>query len=241
MKKKIGFIGCPPEDILKKYFDEELIDIDDTFSGVEKISATILPSTTCSIVKRIVDNALSLKLDKIIFDEGYGKCDEARAAGDILSDLLDIEIIKTRNNNTNAKGTAISDSTLAPLEKAELIVSSLSKKITIPPIVYEKKPPAAVWGVPASDFNIYSLFPEGTKILGWFRCLENRTPADHKLENYVMPNVPTVFLSQSFCHKNIQAKYLARKHKGLYVDIEGKMTHSVRAKIEAFLEFKVKK
>ncbi len=238
MKRKIGFVGCPPEETLRKFFSDDLIDLDATFSGVARKSFEILPSTTCSIVKRIVDNALSLELDLIIFDDGYGKCDEARAAADVITSLINTKIVRTRNSNTAAKGTPVCDSDMNPLDKAEMIVSSLTRPLSDLKIKQESNPPAALWGVPASDFAIYRLFPKGTKLLGWFRCLENRTPADHDLERFVDPGLPTVFLSQSFCHKNILARHLALKYNGLHVDIEGNITNSIKAKIEAFLEFR---
>ncbi len=197
-----------------------------------------MPANVCAIIKRIVDNALSLELDAIVFDEGYGKCDHARAAAAVCQEHLDIPIVRTRNDDHTDHGTAICDSRLPVIEKAELILDNLIK-----PEPFEgprlAKPPAALWGVPASDFELYNLFPDGTRLLGWFRCLENRTPANTALELEVDPNVPTVFFAQTFCHKNILAKELARKHSGLYVDMDGAITASVRAKVETFLRFNV--
>ena len=53
------------------------------------------------------------------------------------------------------------------------------------------------------------------------------------------PEVPTVFFAQSFCHKNVMAKHLAEKYGGLYFDLDGRVTRSIRAKVEAFLRFRV--
>jgi hypothetical protein len=75
--------------------------------------------------------------------------------------------------------------------------------------------------------------------LGWFRCLENRTPALEKLELEVTTGVPTVFFAQTFCHKNIMARHLATTHDGLDVDADGVISSSVRAKVEAFLKFNI--
>ena len=72
-------------------------------------------------------------------------------------------------------------------------------------------------------------------MLGWLRCFENRTPADLNLECLVPAGVPTVFFAQTFCSKNILARHLARRHNGLYVDSDGTLSRSERAKIEAFL------
>lgn len=236
----IGFAGCPPEDRLRKHKNVRLMDLDNHYEGVEKVSETLLPANTCTIIKRILDNALGLYPDLVIIDEGYGKCHHAGAVADILTGIMDIPVIKTRNDNTVGTGTPLCDSDLPPRSKAELILDGLTGSPSPPDFGTPASPPAAVWGVPASDFRLYDLFPDGTRLLGWFRCLENRTPADRDMELYVEPDVPTVFFAQSFCHKNITAKDLARGYAGLYVDIDGSMSNSVRAKIEAFLEFKVK-
>lgn len=49
-------------------------------------------------------------------------------------------------------------------------------------------------------------------------------------------NIPTVFFAQTFCAKMQLAKYLAKKHDGLYVDVDDKASNSVKAKIEAFIK-----
>jgi hypothetical protein len=102
----------------------------------------------------------------------------------------------------------------------------------------EPIPSAAIWGVPAADFSLYELLPDGSQILGWTRCLENRTPAEWKLETYVPDGRPTIFFAQTFCPKNVIAQHLARRHNGLYVDADGVLSQSVKAKIEAFLRFR---
>ena len=65
--------------------------------------------------------------------------------------------------------------------------------------------------------------------------MERDTPADLETEVYVPGGVPTVFFAQAFCQKNVLARFLARKHRGLYVEVDEKMTRAVRAKVEAFL------
>jgi hypothetical protein len=156
----------------------------------------------------------------------------------ILEDRLDIPVLRTRNDNLKGRGTPLCDSNLPLLKKAERILDGLTDT-THPPDLEPVVPPAALWGVPASDFELYKLFPDKTRLIGWFRCLENRTPADESLELSVDPDVPTVFFSQAFCHKNILAKHLAARYNGLYVDMDGTLTASVRAKVETFLRFNV--
>ncbi|MFB3883030.1 MAG: hypothetical protein ACE149_17320 [Armatimonadota bacterium] len=238
-RKRIGFAGCPPEEVLAPLRAEELIDLDNLVEGVEHRSESLLPRTTCRIIRRILDNALALDLDEIVIDEGYGKCDAARGLADVLEKMLHIPVIRTHNDNRAGAGTLISDSDLPLIRKIELILDGLVRPDAgahgYAPL---PKPPAAIWGVPSADFAVYSLFPDGTQVLGWTRCLENRTPADWEIETYVPKGVPTVFFAQTFCPKNIVAAHLARQHNGLHVDIDGALSQPVRAKIEAFLRFR---
>jgi len=236
-KRRIGFAGCPPEEVLAPRRAEGLIDLDNLVEGVEHRSESLLPRTTCRIIRRILDNALALDLEEIVIDEGYGKCDTARGLADVLEELLDIPIIRTQNENRVGAGTPISDSDLPPVRKIELILDGLVRPQQ-PDLRPEPRPRAAIWGVPAADFSIYRLFPDGTRVLGWTRCLENRTPADWELEMHVPESVPTVFFAQTFCPKNVAAAHLARKHDGLHVDVDGVLSQPVRAKIEAFLRFR---
>jgi hypothetical protein len=246
-KRRIGFAGCPPEEVLAARRCEELIDLDNLVEGVEHRSESLLPRTTCRIIRRILDNALALDLDEVVIDEGYGKCDTARGLADVLEELLDIPITRTQNESRVGAGTPISDSDLPLVRKIELILDGLARptvgahgpsatlRVNHAPIGH---PPAAIWGVPAADFAIYELFPDGTQVLGWTRCLENRTPADWELETWVPNGLPTVFFAQTFCPKNVVAAHLARKHNGLHVDVDGVLSQPVRAKIEAFLRFR---
>ncbi len=240
---RIGFVGCPPEEqfsiLRERYGTIEWIDLDNASAQIEPASSPVLPANVCAIVKRVIDNALGLRLDAILFDEGYGKCDHARAAGRLLADKVSVPVIRTRNDNRHGRGTPLSDSALPLCDKAERILAELTDEGP-PPDFPACTPPMALWGVPAADFEIYRLFPDGTRLLGWFRCLENRTPANEQLELEVDPRVPTVFFAQTFCHKNILAKDLARRFNGLYVDMDGILTQSTRAKIETFLRFNVR-
>jgi hypothetical protein len=239
---RVGFVGCPSEPsfeaVRKRFACIEWVDLDNQHKQSARHSAELLPQNVCAIIKRIVDNSLSLDLQAILFDQGFGKCDNARAVAALLEDRLDIPVLRTRNENREGRGTPLCDSNLPLLAKAEKILDGLTDT-TPPPDLDPVDPPAALWGVPASDFDLYKLFPDGTRLIGWFRCLENRTPADESLELSVDPEVPTVFFSQAFCHKNILAKNLAAQYNGLYVDMDGTLTSSIRAKVETFLRFNV--
>jgi len=236
-KLTIGFVGCPPEEVLASARQHHLIDLDNLIEGVLSRSESILPRTTCRIIRRVLDNALGLDLDEIVIDEGHGKCDAARGLAQVLSELLPIPVARTQNENRIGAGTPIADSDLPLVEKMELILDGLVRPqgLDLRP---EPKPRAAVWGVPAADFSIYELFPEGTQVLGWTRCLENRTPADWELEMYVPVGRHTVFFAQTFCPKVVIAQHLARRYDGLCVDADGVLSQPVRAKIEAFLRFR---
>lgn len=236
-KKLVGFVGLPSEDVLSQYADYELVDLDNSYPDVPAAAGQFLPANTCHIIKRVVSNALSLPLHAVIFDDSPGKCDMARMVAGLIKDKISAQVIIAPNKNLKGRGVPICDSTLEPVEKAQRILDGLTGPVKMDDVVYEPNPPAAVWGVPAADLDLYRLFPKGTRLLGWFRCLENRTPADEDLELEVFEDIPTVFFAQTFCHKNILAKHLAEKYSGLYVDADGVLTGAVKAKIEAFLKF----
>ncbi len=231
-------MGCPPEEVLAPRRAEDLIDLDNSIEGVAPRSESLVPRTTCRIIRRILDNALALDLDEIVIDEGYGKCDAARGLAEVLEQALDVPVVRTQNENRAGEGTPICDSDLPLLRKMELILEGLTAPRGDLELTPEPNPRAAIWGVPAADFSIYELFPDGTQVLGWTRCLENRTPADWGLEMYVPEGVPTVFLTQTFCAKNIVAQHLARRYGGLHADVDGVLSQPVRAKVEAFLRFR---
>jgi hypothetical protein len=239
---RVGFVGCPSREgfqAVRRRFDRvSWVDLDNLHPEAKGWSAQVMPANVCAIIKRIVDNALSLDLDAILFDEGYGKCDHARAAATLIEERIPVPLLRTRNTDLEGRGTPLCDSGLPVIEKAERILSGLVDPDP-PPDLAPVDPPVAIWGVPTSDFEFYRLFPVGARLIGWFRCLENRTPANEALELAVDPDVPTVFFAQTFCHKNILAKELAARHGGLYVDMDGTVTASVRAKVETFLRFHV--
>ena len=237
-RRRIGFVGLPPEEVLAPRRSEELIDLDNVIAGVAHESESALPRTTCHIIRRVLDNARALHLDEIVIEVGAGKCDSARWLATVLEEKLSIPITRTENNNRVGAGTPICDSDLPLKKKFEMILDGIvNPHVGAQHAVPLQKPKVAFWGVPAADFSIYELFPDGTQIAGWTRCLENRTPADEALEQWVPEGVSTVFFAQNFCAKAILAQHLARQYNGLFVDIDGVLARPVRAKIEAFLRF----
>jgi hypothetical protein len=239
--KIIGFIGCPPEEVMARYRGRgKLVDLDNRYPGVSLDTARrLLPETTCSIIKRILANTLALRPEVIVFDDGYSKCDNARFLGELLGTAApEIELVRTQNDAREPHGTPVCDSTLPLAAKVGLILDDIVSPVDKSRVTFCAHPPAAFWGVPCADDAVYELFPDGTQILGWIRCFENRTPADLELECWVPEDVPTVFFAQTFCSKNILAMHLAKQHNGLYVDSDGTLSRSERAKIEAFLHFR---
>lgn len=231
---KVGFVGYPPDEIMRKYRSEELIDLDNDLGRVEEKSDLYLPKISCSVIKRIFNNALALRPQRIIFDVGEGKCDSGRFLSWILREHFDMDIVETRNQNRKGRGTVICDSRLPLRRKFDLILNNVVESKGYK-LEKEPRPRAGFWSVPCWDARIFDLFPDGTRIFGWTRCFENGTPADLELECYIDKDIPMVFYAQTFCSKNLLAKNLARVCGGLYVDCDGRLTASVKAQIEAFL------
>jgi len=246
MKDTIGFWGYPDPVIIKKYKtlypNARFLDLDIEF-GVPRVN--ILPDNYCSIIKNIFDNAFYYKnnLIKILAPVGKDKCDSAFFAVSLLKDFgFDIEIC---SNETFEPLSAIFGPLNTPISKSNLPLREKIEKITANIIdekdysyLTEAKPAFGFWGVPPNDLSVLELFPDNTRVFGWCLCVEAGRPADIELEMQVDPTLPTVFFAQTFCAKNQLAKYLAAKYEGLYIDIDGHATNSVRAKIEAFLRLR---
>ena len=241
-QKVVGYAGYPPVDIINEQRDKGayIIDLDNPIHEAPRFHQKLLPPNTCAIIKRILDNTIYTNPDLLIIDVGYGKCDAARAIANVIKMATNINIITTRNDIDMKYGTSICDSFLSPRQKAELILENLIDGKESIKLAKAESPPVALWGVPPADFNLYDLFPNGTILLGWIRCLENGSPANEELELEILKNIPTVFFAQTFCYKNILAKQLAAKYNGLYIDVDEKLSSSDRAKIGAFLRFNTK-
>ena len=239
MNKIIGIVGVPPLEIIRQINKEQgkIVDLDELQLPLPMNRETHLPQVYCAILRTVLLNAMNLPLDRVYVDVGRGKCDCALHVATVLQDFLTIPVIATRNQDSEGFGYPICRSNLPLKEKLQKItrgVRSCEPSPDCPPSV----PAAGFWGVPPRDFALLSLFPNSTHVYGWTRCMENKTPADIELESYYNPAVPTVFFAQSFCAKTALAKHLAERHpKALYVDCDVNASSSVRAKIEAFLEF----
>jgi hypothetical protein len=238
--KNVGIVGMPPLEIIRQLNADNITihDLDTPMIRADiELTAPYLPKVYCAILRTVVLNALHLHLEAIYIDVGPGKCDCALHVATVLEDMLAIPVIKTRNEDTTGFGNPICRTRMDLVQKFEQItegVKTAEKSAKTPP---ECTPAAGFWGVPPRDFSILELFPATTHIYGWTRCMENKTPADHKLELHYNPEVPTVFYAQSFCAKTALARHLALKHPhGLFLDSDVTAGGSAKAKIQAFLE-----
>jgi hypothetical protein len=242
----VGIVGVPPWNMMESLRKRGAVfaDLDEPLPDFP-VRDIYLPNAYCSILKRAVSNIFSLhqagRLDLVLATVGKCKCDGMRNIASWLEQTTDIPIRKVENSSMKGFGYPISASGLPLTEKMELIVNSVFAPLPAGLKLKKSKPSCGFWGVPPYDFRILELFPDDTHIYGWSRCMENKTPADIELECRVDPGVPTIFFTQSFCQKSAFAFNLAREHGGLYVEVDKKLSHSTKAKIEAFLEFNVRR
>ena len=236
---KIGIVGVPPLEIIRRLVQQqvEIIDLDEPrLKASLDLTEPFIPRVYCAVLRTVVLNGLHLPLARIYIDVGPGKCDCALHVARVLEDLLDIPVIRTRNQDQQGLGTPLCRTRMPLIDKMSAITRGVACPLPAEDVP-ACRPTAGFWGVPPRDFSLLRPFPETTHVYGWTRCMENKTPADLALECYVNPEVPTVFFAQSFCAKNALAKHLARQHPcGLYLDCDATVSASARAKVEAFLE-----
>lgn len=243
MKNIIGFWGYPEPSLIEKYKNLYpnacWVDLDIDFNYPK---TNVLPDAYCSIIKNIFNNAFYLKekFITILAPVGKDKCDSAFFAVQILKEAgfnIETSYFEDVLSLDKLPNTPVSKSNLPLREKIEKITANIveEKDYSYLP---ESKAQFGFWGVPPNDLSILEIFPDSTHVFGWSRCVEAKNPANIELEMMVDENLPTVFFAQTFCAKNQLAKYLAGKHNGLYIDIDGTPTNSVKAKIEAFLRLR---
>ncbi len=239
MKKHIGIVGVPPLAVIEEINrnGDRIIDLDEPqIQAPIDQTASRIPRVYCAILRTVVLNCMHLQLDRVYIDVGPGKCDCALHVAEVLTDMLKVPVIRTRNQDTRAFGYPLCTSRMPLIEKFSRITKGVQSAAPHPagtPCV----PQCGFWGVPPRDFSLLLPFPETTHIFGWTRCMENKTPADLELERAFDPHIPTVFFSQSFCAKSALAKLLADKHpRAIAIDCDVTAGSSTRAKIEAFLE-----
>lgn len=236
---RIGIVGVPPlaviADINRR--GDTIVDLDEpqVTASIDQ-TAPFIPRVYCAILRTVVLNCLHLRLDQVVIDVGPGKCDCALHVSEVLGDLLNIPVIRTRNLDTRAFGHPLCTAQLPLIEKFSRITRGVQSAAPYAP-TRPCRPSCGFWGVPPRDFSLLSPFPNTTHVFGWTRCMENKTPADLELEKVFDAGIPTVFFSQSFCAKSALAKHLAGKHpRAIAIDCDVTPGSSTRAKIEAFLE-----
>ncbi len=237
---KVGIVGVPPLSVISKLSETGAVifDLDEPRVKADmELTSNYLPRVYCAILRTVVLNALHLELDAVFIDVGPGKCDCAFHVSTVLQDMLNIPIIRTRNEDKKGFGYPLCRTKMSLFEKMQQITKGVQNPFPSSPDSPPCTPTAGFWGVPPRDFSLLNLFPCTTHIYGWTRCMENKTPADTDLEAVFNPHVPTIFFAQSFCAKTALAKFLAAKHpKGLYLDVDVTCSSSTGAKIQAFLE-----
>ena len=244
MKKDIiAFWGYPHPDLIKKtkqkYPGANWVDLDINF-GYPSSKST--PDAYCGIIKNIFDNAFYLKdkIIKILAAVGKDKCDSGFFAAQLLKNAgFDVEISYFEDVSPleNLCDVPVCKSSLVLKDKLSIITANIVAQRDYSHL----KPSRArfgFWGVPPNDLSICDIFPPETHVFGWSRCVEAKNPANLELEMYVEKDLPTVFFAQTFCAKNVLAKYLAQKYNGLYIEIDGTPSSSAYAKIEAFLRLR---
>ena len=243
MKDIIGFWGYPEPSLIEKYKNLYLnacwVDLDIDFNYPK---TNVLPDAYCYIIKNIFNNSFYLKekFITILAPVGKDKCDSAFFAVQILKEAgfnIETSYFEDVLSLDKLPNIPVSISSLPLRVKIETITANIveEKDYSYLP---ESKAQFGFWGVPPNDLSILEIFPDSTHVFGWSRCVEAKNPANIELEMMVDENLPTVFFAQTFCAKNQLAKYLAGKHNGLYIDIDGTPTNSVKAKIEAFLRLR---
>lgn len=243
----IGIVGVPPWETMREYISQGhvLVDLDEPVPDYPVLDV-YLPNSFCSILKRVASNIFAMrkagKLDLVLASVGECKCDGMRNIARWLETATDIPVRQVRNENRKGAGFPVCVSGLPLIEKMEFIVNSVYKPCASDvKKLKPSKPRCGFWGVPPYDFDILKLFPDDTHLYGWTRCMENKTPADLDIESFVDPRVPTVFFTQAFCQKSALAFNLAKMHNGLFVEVDKKLSRSTAAKIQAFIEFNVRK
>lgn len=234
--KKIGFYGCPPRETLMdacRKYNAAPLDLDGDFNAKD---TGLLPATTCQILRNIVNNAVHLRdhLACIVAATGEDKCDGGRFIAWVLADL-GIPVITVANNTMQRHPLKISTARMPLRQKMLRIMDTVVEDATedFP----QCQPTVGFWGVLPHDLALLDLFPDTTHVYGWTRCVEAGVPADLELEMQVDPGIPIIFYTQAFCAKQTLARHLAEKHGGLFIDANGAISHSVIAKVEAFLRF----
>jgi hypothetical protein len=236
----IGFWGQPDQKTMDIFRAQGCSFIDvDVYLGAEDSDMT--PKICCHIVKDIYDNIYHLKNKVALYigTTGPDKCDQGRNVRDILL-AEGIPVIDASNFNTCPIRPLLISTAKGPLKERVARIT----RLTFEPLTEEERkfyeenqcePRFNFHGVPPRDLDLLDNFPEDTHIQGWTRLVELGVPGMVEWEWKIENSAPTVFFTQSFCNKEVMARYLAKKHGGLYIDCHNDITGSAEAKLQAFI------
>ncbi len=242
----IGFYGQPSQALIDifRFNGFSFIDLD-VPSGAPDCG--LVPEVYCYIIREVINNAVKFrdKLRLVLCTTGTDKCDQGRMTKNIIDRLGLITIEASNCQKTPIRPLLISTARAPLKERITRIMELCYRPLTLEEIDYYKsrqcQPKVNFHGVPPRDTSILDLFPEETYIQGWTRLVELGIPSRVDLEFDVDNDAPTIYFTQSFCHKALMANFLAEKNGGLHIDIHGSATNSVQIKLDAFLNLKVDK
>lgn len=244
--KKVGFFGQPDQrtiNIFKKA-GYQFLDLDINFHSPKQ---DVVPDVYCHIIRDIVNNLFYFKneLEYVICTTGRDKCDQGRNVRDLFSQK-GFKVIDASNINSVPLRKPIISQACGNLKQRiirimELIYKPLSASEEEYYLNNQCESRFNFHGVPPQDIELLTIFPDDTHIYGWTRLVEMGIPSRVDLEWDIDDISPTVYFSQSFCNKQMMAEHLAQKNHGLYIDEHGRMTDSIRAKLEAFVSLKGRK
>lgn len=238
----IGFWGQPDQETMDIFAACNFKFIDLDIPRDNNACPSFVPQTICQIIQNIMANTHELKdsLDFIVATTGDDKCEQGRNAAAILSNE-GFRIINATNTNRTPIRPCLLSNAAVPLRHRinrimELIYSPLTKEEEIYYTARQIQEPAFVFhGVPPADLSLLELFPSNTRIEGWTKLVELGIPGRTDLEWQIDPQFPTVFFTQSFCHKELPAVYWAKQRGGLHIEAHGAITSSTEAKLQAYL------
>ena len=240
----IAFFGQPDQKTMDIFKENQFpfLDLDIDFKNPKQ---KIVPEIYCHIIRDIINNAIHFKnsIQYVVCTTGKDKCDQGRNVRDLLSQM-EFQVIDASNFNQIPFRKPIISQSYGPLKKRVIRIMELLYKPLTPQEISsytqnQCSPSINFHGVPPQDIDLLDLFPHNSHIQGWTRLVEMGIPSRVDLEwNIHNSSAPTVYFSQSFCNKQLMAEYLASYHNGLYVDGHGKVTNSIKAKLEAFIDMK---
>jgi hypothetical protein len=242
-ERVLGFWGVPPRAALEaaaaRFPGLGFYDLD-VHRGAP--AAKAVPDAYCHIIRNCVDNALALggRLACLVAATGPEKCDAGRLAARLVAEATGAKVVETVNPGAAVLGEPLLCEARGPLKArvvrlVETPIEPLTSAERASAREARCEPTCGFWGTPPHPIELLELFPDTAHVFGWTRCVELGRPADLDLEAEVPADLPVVFFSQGFCAKSMLARRLAKRHRGLHVDVHDALGAAAMAKIEAFI------